>query len=922
MRHRVIAGLLALAAATAGSLVLDARVSPDSQDACRAPALPASTLPNIFTPAQESDLGDAVAERVEPSLRIIEDADLNTYLRRIGGDLVSHLPQNGLRITFSLVDLPEANAFVLPGGHVFVTRKLVGFTQAEDELAGVLGHELGHLAARQQSVALTRQMADVIGVSEVGNRDDIFEKYNRLMDNAARKPGAFKRGAETDKDQIEADRLGIFVVTAAGYDPQAHVRLFDRFAETQGNTGSFLSQLFGTTSPDAKRLGEMIRTTAAMPAGCKGTAHDPEAYKAWQRKVLTYSGLGRKESLAGVISRKALTPPLRGEVNRLRFSPDGRFILAQDDAGISVLSREPLASLFRIPAADAEPAHFTQDSSAVVFFTPDLRVERWSVAARQMEDVRDLVRHERCAASELSPDGRMLACVDGTFMFWLLDVQSGSVLFQKKMMNVMAFVSDSPLAFSPDGRFVVAGYRGLALGGTGVPEANAVIYDVQAKKPVSVKYEITRLLSSTFAFLAPDKVIALDPDQPAKSAIFKFPSGDIIERLELSRSELDAASKGNYVMLRPFQKYAVGVLNLTTKLVVKGNPAGAFDLHDDVFVAERGTGEIGLYAVEGNRVLGSVTVPASEFGSLRAAAVSPDLSWIALSDSTRGGIWNIPSGSGAGQLRGFRGASFDAQGALIADMPKTQTEPRSLTRIDTASRQVTMLGEIKDRRASQVGRFLMIERPLPANSPSPTGAEFELRDVARTASLWTRSFPKDPPQVWVSPDGESIVFAWAADSSAGRDRIRADETLQAKAKADAVSGDYVVEVLNTEQATVRARLLVETGKGSFRLRGVIAAGDWALVLDSLNRVLVYSLKTGDLKGYAFGSRCVVNAASGTMAIDLGGGRMTVHDLTTMRRLRDYAFANPVEYAAFSQDGGRLFVLTSDQTAYVMKTRPE
>jgi peptidase M48-like protein len=916
MRHRLIAGVLGLAAVSLGPIVGHAWVASPPQDACRAPALPASTQPNIFTPAQESDLGDAVAERVEPSLRIIEDAELNAYLRRIGADLVSHLPQNGLRVTFSLVDLPEANAFVLPGGHVFVTRKLVGFTQAEDELAGVLGHELGHLAARQQSVELTRQMAEVLGVTSVTNRDDIFEKYNRLMDNAARKPGAFKRGSETDKDQIEADRLGIFVVTAAGYDPQAPARMFDRFAETSGNTGSFLSQLFGTTSPDAKRLGELIKTSATMPSGCGRVAHDPEAYKAWQHKVLAYAGLGRKESLTGVITHKSLTPPLRGEVSRLRFSPDGRFILAQDDAGISVLSREPLASLFRIDAADAEPAHFTSDSSAVVFYTPDLRVERWGVASHQMEDVRDLVRHERCAASELSPDGKMLACVDSTFTFWLLDVPTGSVLFQKKMVSDTALVTDSPLAFSPDSRYIVAGFRGLFVAGNGTPNANALIYDVQAKKPVNVKYEITRLLSSTFAFLAPDRVIALDPDLPAKSAIFKFPSGDIIEHLELSRSELDATSKGNYVMLRPFQKYAVGVLNLTSKVVVKGNPAKAFDLHEDVFVAERGTGDIGLYAVDGNRVLGSVTLPDSEFGSLRAAAVTPDLAWLALSDSTRGGIWNVAAGSGAGQLRGFRGASFDPQGGLLADMPKSQTEPRSAIRIDPTTHQVTTIGEIKDRRATQIGRFLMVERTLPLNAP-PTGAELELRDMAHAGSLWTRSFPKDPPRVWADPEGESIVFAWSADSAPGKDRIKNDENLQAVAKADALAGDYVLEVLDPENGMVRGRLLLETGKGSFRMRSVLTAGNWVAVSDSLNRVLVYSLPRGELKGYAFGSRCIMNGTANRLAIDLGGGRMTVYDLTTMHRQHDYAFASNVEYAAFSKDGNRLFVLTSNQTAYVL-----
>jgi hypothetical protein len=57
-----------------------------------------------------------------------------------------------------------------------------------------------------------------------------------------------------------------------------------------------------------------------------------------------------------------------------------------------------------------------------------------------------------------------------------------------------------------------------------------------------------------------------------------------------------------------------------------------------------------------------------------------------------------------------------------------------------------------------------------------------------------------------------------------------------------------------------------------------------------------------------------------MAVDVGGGRMTVYDLTSMRRRHDYAFTSPVEYAAFSTDGSRLFVLTANQTVYVLDLR--
>src|SRR6187399_2509346 len=75
---------------------------------CRAPAPPVSREPNIFSPAQEADLGDAVAERYEPYLRVIEDEALTAPLKRIADRIVSHLPPTNLPLTFRLMDIPDA----------------------------------------------------------------------------------------------------------------------------------------------------------------------------------------------------------------------------------------------------------------------------------------------------------------------------------------------------------------------------------------------------------------------------------------------------------------------------------------------------------------------------------------------------------------------------------------------------------------------------------------------------------------------------------------------------------------------------------------------------------------------------------------------------------------------------------------------
>jgi predicted Zn-dependent protease len=154
------------------------------------PPIAVSQQPNIFSEAQEADLGDAIAEHIQRDLRVIDDEDVTAYLSRIGGRIVKRLQPSRLRFQFLLIDLPDANAFVLPGGRIYVSRKLVAQAQTEDELAGVLGHEIGHLAARQGSIQMTRLLREVLGVNEVKDRRDIFEKYNQLVENTARKPRA------------------------------------------------------------------------------------------------------------------------------------------------------------------------------------------------------------------------------------------------------------------------------------------------------------------------------------------------------------------------------------------------------------------------------------------------------------------------------------------------------------------------------------------------------------------------------------------------------------------------------------------------------------------------------------------------------------------------------------------------------------
>jgi WD40 repeat protein len=934
---------------------IQAGVTINAQEPCRPPAPQLSREPNIFTEEQEVDLGDAIAEQIQRDFRVIDDDEVTGHLRRIGERVVKHLPPTKLRFQFFLVDLPEANAFVLPGGRIYVSRKMVAFAQSEDELAAVIAHEIGHLVARQQSVTMTRRLKEALGVTQVTDRRDVFDKYNRLVENVARKPEAFRRGDNHEgKDQVEADQIGLFALAASGYDPQAHARLFDRFAETKGKTGNFFSDLFGVTSPESKRLREMIKGVGALPPGCvesRAGAQTAE-YSRWQSAVVSYTGLGRKEALHAVASKTALHPPLRGDVTHLRFSPDGKYVLAQDDAGINVLTREPFKPVFRIDAPEADEAQFTPDSQNVVFSTSDLRVEIWSVAEEKISEAHEVVVRKTCLQSLLSPDGRTLACMDEDFALNLFDVKSKAQVFQRKdfytpdpffllLQSLVRIVNSDEtnearlnlinMGFSPDGKYFAAGQRGIAITAVGVSKENAaLVFDLQARSPLSLKGNVKKLIAGGFAFTASDRMIAFNPEKPDKSALLGLPGGEIIEEFPMFPGRLAAATKGNYLLVRPFQKSAVGVVDLAKRMAIKGNKTPAIDIYDQVFVAERLTGELGLYTTDKNQLLASVTLPQNPLGRLRAMAVSPDFKWLAVSERSRGAVWNLAKGERSVLMRGFRGGFFSEEGMFYADFPKEGEVERQIAGLDTNKLAIANGQEIKEDRAAQYGPFLLITRPTKKGGSYVEDLTLEVRDVRSFDALWSRPLGKESPRYWVEPREGTMVLSWPTASKYARDEIKSDAELTRRLAAmKEQEGDYFLQVLDAKTGAVKGKLLVETGKGSFRIAKAFAAGDYVVIADTQNRVLVYSLSTGEQKGRVFGSRAVVGGvggksggqsagqSAGLMCVENERGKLAVYDLASLEKRDEFTFTHPVSGASFSQDGKRLFVLTANQAVYVL-----
>ena len=126
-----------------------------------------------------------------------------------------------------------------------------------------------------------------------------------------------------------------------------------------------------------------------------------------------------------------------------------------------------------------------------------------------------------------------------------------------------------------------------------------------------------------------------------------------------------------------------------------------------------------------------------------------------------------------------------------------------------------------------------------------------------------------------------------------------------------------MDVLNARDGSVAGGVVVHTGKYSFHPEYQMAMGDWLVVTDNLNRVLLYSVSTGEQKAKWFGYRPQISRNGDRLCLSNGRGHLVVYELHTMKQISEFSFASRISANLFSEDGKRLFVLTNDQTAFIL-----
>jgi len=867
---------------------------------------------NLFSETQESDLGDVIAERLATDITVVNEESLNAHLREIGQRIVHYLPPTQFRYQFVLIELPGVNAFSLPGGRVYVARKLVVLAQNDDELAGILAHELGHIVTRQAAVEVTRDLRAVLGTTQVGDIHDIRDKYLRYLEAYRRK--SVKHDSE-ESHQYSADQVALFAMARAGYAPHAYVDIWDRFQETHGHTGNWVSDLFGTTKPSERRLREMLKNFAALPAGCAEIhpASDVPVFQKWQAAVVSYRATKLAESLPGLVFRKELADPLRPDITSLKFSPDGKYLLAQDDGGIHVLTRDPLALVFFIDAPEANRAFFSADSRSVIFYTSALRIEIWDIATQKRTSVSEMVLRDPCIQSTLSPDGKFLGCLHEDFSLALIDVATSVPLatkdhfyeFRSYLSWLLYVISDRKsdlvsMGFSPDSHYFLAG-----------TQSNSFAFDVVQRREASLPGSIKKLLHFSFAFLGNDRFVGIDYYSANKSPVLRFPSGEKITELPLSSAtHVLAPAHGDSVLLWPLKENPLGIMDINKAQLYAIFKRNAGDVYDNFMVSERLDGEILVFDVVAKKSVASVHLVQSRLGGTRVISVSPSFNLLAVSMPNRGAVWDLSRNARLTLTRTFMGAWLADDHTSYFDFPKFEETERSLVRYDGAGNMVP-IHSLEKEWAHMSGPFLIINRPAHENRLERKDWTIEIQDYRSNSPVWSRRFPKEIPELTLQSAG--LLLQWPASTDAARDELQQFPELKGQAEKD----DVLIELVNVQKNVLAGKVLVHTNKNSFRVYRAVADGDWLALAISGDRVLVYSLATGEQTMHLFGLSPALHAGTRQLAISTATGELNLYELGSPQVKREYQFPTSVAYKTFSSDGKRLFVLTRDQTAYIL-----
>lgn len=290
--------------------------------------------PDMYSIQREIALGKQLSQEVEKTSKLVDDPVIVAYVNKVGQNLVRNSDAQ-VPFTIKVIDDEHINAFALPGGFFYVNTGVVLHADEEAELAGVMAHEIAHVAARHQTRNATK--ANIIQIASIPlimtlpgtwAGYGIYEGLNLAIPMTYLK---FTRDAER-----EADYLGLQYMYKAGYDPNAFVAFFEKVEAEEKKQPGTIPKIFDTHPPTPDRVVSAQKEIATiLPARPEYIVTTSEFDQIKQRMIRLESGEKIQEARDGG-GKPSLQTKAEQKQNKAQQQQQG-----QGDDNAPVLKRRP-----------------------------------------------------------------------------------------------------------------------------------------------------------------------------------------------------------------------------------------------------------------------------------------------------------------------------------------------------------------------------------------------------------------------------------------------------------------------------------------------------------------------------------------------------------------------------------------------------